>query len=99
MSCDVCDDSGTGPDGSYCRVQGCVSAELSILRDSNTELVDVLAVVDGWRLKEAESHTATIRELHALRFQFQKYGRHHRSCTKRPCSCGFDAVKLSGVRL
>lgn len=68
------------------------------LQDSNQELVSVLATVDGWRVREAQMHAETIRDLQKLRFYFQKYGRHHRTCLGKPCTCGFAEVRLQGVR-
>jgi hypothetical protein len=99
--CDVCNQTGIGPDGSYCRTRDCFFADWRHWKDQATEMVNVLAVVDGYRIREGLAHQQTLRDLHELRFNFQKYGRHHRSCTKgkgTPCSCGFEKVRLEGIR-
>lgn len=99
MSCDVCDKTGVGPDGSYCRVEGCFYAEWRRWKDHAIEVSGINIAIQCERLADLEQYQKLQRAYHKLQYDFQTYGRHHRSCKGSPCTCGFDKVQLKGVRL
>ena len=99
MTCDICNDTGTGPDGSYCRAPDCLHSDLAHWRDQANELACINLAIQGERLKDMQAYQKLQRANHKLQYQFQTYGRHWRSCKAKPCTCGFDAVCLRGVRL
>lgn len=96
--CDVCNTTGIGPDGSYCREKDCEMRDYAQWKDQAWELAEVIQTLQTQRYSDLTNYQQLQREYWDLKFQFQKYGRHHRRCTKQPCSCGFDKVRIQGVR-
>jgi hypothetical protein len=97
--CDICNQTGVGPDGSYCRTQDCIWAEWRQLKDHNWEMGEICLAIKGDHARTYQTLTRVQLDLHELRYNFQLYGRHHRNCEKDPCTCGFAKVRIQGVRL
>lgn len=68
-----------------------LKAMLEFVQGTGLPRNDVIALIHAELIRPALWDDPQAR-INLLQQSLQKYGRHHQSCAKQPCSCGFQQV-------